>query len=140
MGRGKKATAETVESTGWDESSIEDDKPGQFLIRGSQTVADPRADTGATGKTKPGMKKIVRIGVFGERAGHRSDNAEIIDGPSHVRKELADFETALSVLRKPPGGPEDGPIVVELSSLNRNRKRFPIIFLNPRLRVKSVDL
>lgn len=78
--------------------------------------------------------------VFGELGDHGAHDAQLVHALTDVRKEAADRNAALAVLREFPRAAEGVAVVVELGGLHGRGEGLAMIGLQAWLRIKTVHL
>ena len=87
-----------------------------------------------------GVQEVIGIGVFGELAGHGTNDAQVICACGNMGEQITDWKSRRTVLGKLPGAPQRQAILVELRSLLGHWKWLPIERLQLWLGIERIDL
>jgi hypothetical protein len=93
-----------------------------------------------TEEREAGVHEIIALGVFGKLGRHRPDDGQIIGARADLREEIADWNSALTVIAKLPRAGQQISVVVELRALDRPRQRFAGVLIEARLGIERIDL
>src|SRR5579862_7142563 len=117
----------------------QDDIAGKILVVGAESVRQPRSERWTAGLRVTGVHHEHRGLVVRNVGVDRANEADVVGAFADVRKELADFDAALSVLL------ECERRLQERAGLSLSRhfaagQRLAVVFLEHRLVIEAVDL
>ena len=108
------------------------------MVGRAEAVIDPGAHARPADLAKAGVQKIIRVGMLGKGGGHRADHAQFIGVPGHVREEIADRNTRLTVMLKLPRTGERFAAAVKLRGLHLQPERLTVLLREPGFGIEGI--
>ena len=106
----------------------------------AQSVTKPCSHAGSALLSVTGVKEVIGVCVFRKFGHHRPDDSHLVDVFGDVRKQIADRNSAFSVLVKFPKAAERLSFVVELRGFRFHGERLTVFFGQPWLWVEGINL
>ena len=141
IGRRQKAVRKVFQAAGRHGSGMQQHIAGQILIFAAERIIDPGAETRVSADIASRMHQQIRARMQRKARDHGADNRDVVHAGGDVRKQLADRNPGLPMLREFPRTLHPFAIGFLLGAhLIEAVKRFSIEVGKFRLRIESIDV